>query len=220
MRPIKIFGLVAITVLAAMALIGAGSASAMSTSLCKIHEDPCAAPNQLSEIHLTNVGPELPKLLTDFGTFLCLNMLLLWKVEVTTLSTDSPLRLATELKLTGCGSNAAHDNCTETVIEQPLFLLLKTALNLGKLSTNPAAPGVVNLNCTIGFNINCDYTGSELTLPFEGSGHTLGAGNGMVTANKVSEKLTKTLGGVKFLCPSNTTRDFLLEPLSSVYITS
>jgi Zn-dependent M28 family amino/carboxypeptidase len=43
MKPIRMFGLAALAAVAAMALIGIGSASAESTAFCKVHEEPCAA---------------------------------------------------------------------------------------------------------------------------------------------------------------------------------
>jgi hypothetical protein len=131
----------------------------------------------------------------------------------------NPLHLQTTLSFTGCGSNAAHDNCTLTAFESPAQKLLKTALNKGTLSPDPAKPGLINLNCTFGFNVNCDIGGGELSFPVEGAAGG-GVGNGMITATEMPIRLTKALGGVKFLCPENTTLDALLEPLSPVYITS
>jgi hypothetical protein len=215
MSLIKSIGLAALAALAVMTFVGVTPASAGSTALCAAHEDPCLK-NSLRSVHLANVGT-LPQLLSSLATILCLNVLAV--AEADKGSTGTPLHLQTTLSFTGCGTNAAHTDCTVTVLEQPAQNLLKTALNKGTLSPDPAQPGLVNLNCMIGFNVNCDYSGSELSFPVEGAAGG-GVGNGMITAATMPAKISKALGGVKFLCPSNSTLDFLLEPLEPIYIVS
>jgi len=130
------------------------------------------------------------------------------------------LSLITLFKIAGCGSNAAHNNCSsiKAVGEDGLATLTKTAANLGVIKGTAAKPGSVNVQCTIiGFPVNCDYSGQNLTFPVEGSGHTAGAGNGRLTANETPVELTTTLGG--FFCPSNSKLDAELISLTPIFIT-
>ena len=51
MKSIKLFGFAAVAVLMAIAFIGASSASAITTQLCKTDESLCEAGNVVSHIH-------------------------------------------------------------------------------------------------------------------------------------------------------------------------
>jgi len=53
-KPIKMFGLVALAASVAMALAGADSAMAESTELCAVDESPCDKP--VTEIHEVSDG--------------------------------------------------------------------------------------------------------------------------------------------------------------------
>ena len=214
-RLIKMFGLAAIAAVAAMAFIGASTASATTTALCKVNEDPCNVANQLDEVHAVNVGT-LPQLLSSLPTVLCLSVLAQAAVDKGLLG--NPLHLQATLSFTGCGTNAAHSNCTVTVLEQPALNLLKTAANKGTITADPAKQGVVELKCTlIGVTVDCDYSGGELTFPVTGA---TGTNKGQIVANATPAKLTKALGGFGFVCPENSTLDGTLESLTNVFISS
>jgi len=220
MRLARTLGTAAIAALGALALLGAGSAAAdEDTALCKVHEEPCAEANlvKLLDFHLTEgtVG----ELLNDTADTLCLEVLGTAHIHEPYLAeAPDPLGATVLLEFDDCGTNAAHDNCTWKVIEDPLMVILKTALNLGVLSGTSAQPGVINLQCSIlGFPVNCDYSWEELQFPIEGALHQGDkTGHGMITATETPAKLTEALGGL--FCPENSTLDGLLEPLEHVYI--
>ncbi len=211
------FGLAAIAAVAAMAFIGASSASATSTALCKVNEDPCAAGNQLSSLHMTNTAGTLGELLAIGGielTVLCLNIL----AQAEVLALGSPLSVHTkELNLTNCGTNAGHNNCTvNTAIKLPLFDLLKTGANLGQLT---ALSGEALVRCVIAgiIVIDCTYNGTGLSFTVEGALHSgAGTGHGMLTSNGTELPLASGGG----LCPEKSIIHGLLEPLTHTWISS
>ncbi len=212
------FGLAGLVVVAAMAFVGATSASATTTQLCKVHKEPCPAGSAVTSIHMVNVGA-VPVLLNSTADVLCLSVL----------AVGTPLELAspqivdvTQFTFSNCGTNAAHNNCTVTALELPKLSVLKTALNLGTLTApTGAGEGRTNVKCTIlGFiKINCDYKGAGLSFGVEGAGHTATAGHGMLTSLKTSLPLSESLEGGG-LCPSTSSIDALLEPLEDTYIVS
>jgi len=218
-RLAKTFGIVALAALTAMTVLGAGSASAESTALCSTHEEPCEVANQVEGVHLELVKGTVAQMLSGIATVLCLDVLIEGQSAEETLS--DPLELDVLLEFNGCGSNAAHSNCSIKVLEKPGFLLLKTALNLGELGGYSAQPGVVNVQCTIiGFQVNCDLNAEELGFPVEGAGHTEGAGNGMIVAHEVPTGAAEPLGGLEFACSESSEMDLLLEALDPIYVTS
>jgi len=216
MRSTKMFSFAATVALVAMVALGASTASAGSTALCGAHEDPCLE-DPLAAVHLELAEGTIFQLLSSVSTILCLEVLA--TAGATEGTTGNPLPLQMSLSFANCGSNSAHSNCTISAIEQPVVELLRTSLNLATLSGTSEQPGVVNVQCTIiGFPVDCDYSGEELTFPVEGAEHTEGAGNGRLVAEKTPAKLTEALGG--FFCPENSTLDFSLEALEPTYVVS
>jgi len=212
------FGLAALAALASMAFLGAGTASAEGIAICEENALPCPENKLVSLIHAELEAGTVGQLLSSLATILCLNVLAEAHAEGPLLhaTTLNAIILAT---FTGCGSNGAHSNCTVKTLENGLAELTKTGTNLGVISgTSGEEPGVVNLQCTIlGFPVNCDYSGAELAFPVEGAGHTEGAGNGRLVANKTPAKLTEALGGL--FCPENSTLDAKLVASEAIYIT-
>jgi hypothetical protein len=210
MRLIKAFGLVAMAAIAAMAMLGAASAVASeNTSLCKIHQEPCAEANRAKTVHFV-AGTTVLK--TSILTVLCLSSLVKGEVEGTGLATaPNPLGVkVTELLWNNCGSNTEHNNCEVKNLKLPLFDVLKTALNLG---TAIALGPEVLVKC--GESLHCVYGGKEVKgFTVEGALHTTGAGHGMFTATELEVPFVSG-----FLCPSVSKWTALYEPLEHLFIT-
>jgi len=222
MRPIKMFGLAAVAAVAAMAFVGASSASANTwTSLCDVHTSLVCPAGHLLELFtflLTKEGAEgkggeSAILKTSIATVLCLSSKGTVHVEEGKPLLDNPLKLLVLLAFKNCGTNAEHNNCTVTVLKNPLVTLLKTALNLGTATVSKELPAEVNVKC--GFLINCTYSEplEGKSIAVEGGEHVAGSGNGMLTANELE---LKTIGGG--FCPEKSKWNALYEPLKPVYI--
>jgi len=173
MRLIKMFGLAALAAVAAMAFIGASSASAkFNTALCKTHTSlTCPAGDvwQGTEtIHGVNEG--VGTLLSDLVNILCLTALI--NIKALGLSkAPTPLSARGEGFFSECGTTSSHNNCIVTVEEQPLGSLLKTGLAAGTLT---GETGLVRIKCEdiFGFiNMDCKYDATG--IEFEGEGLTV-----------------------------------------------
>jgi hypothetical protein len=223
MRLVRMLGLSALVILATMAFIGASPASALtSTALCKKHENPCVSPNKFELLHFTNTAGTVLKILNSIADLLCLNVL----TEGHVLALGKPQELhIIQVLLSGCGTDANHNNCTLTFNASQalpwLVSLLRESLNLGTLQflEFEEMQPTTQVKCTIfGFvKIDCTWDHTGLEIPAEGAGHTAGAGRGMLTANESPVSLKEGSG----LCPEESTLDFLLEPLfedENVYI--
>jgi len=201
MSIVKQFGLTALIALVAMAVVGATSALATSTQLCKVHTSlTCEAGNAQTHVHNVLKAGTVYKILNSFLSILCLGAL----------TESTPLGLATngpqvvhvlELTFSGCGTGSGHSNCTITTEEQPLAHLLKTGLDQGVLLF---LSGRLRLVCSnIGINCVYDLEGMEFA-----------AGANHLTAE---ETPTTELGG-KFFCLNEGFWDFDLEGLLPTYI--
>ena len=198
MRLIKTFGFAAIATVAAMAFVGATSASATSTQLCKVHSGlTCEAGNAVTSHHMVLASGTVGKLLGATNV-LCLNIL----IEATPLGLGNPQSIhTTAFTFTGCGTGAAHNNCTVETPEQPLADLLKTGLEEGVLTFTS---GQQRTQCP-NLGINCLY---------DGAGMEFAVGGQHLTAE---ETAVTELGG-KFLCPDEGLVDGLFETLADTYV--
>jgi hypothetical protein len=201
------FGLAALAAVAAMAFVGGSSAMANGpSSLCKTHEDPCAAGNRATGVHMVAVGDTVLK--TNVATVLCLGSLASGNTENGGLG--SPLGITmTAITWTSCGTTAAHNNCDVLTTKLGLFDALTTSLNLG---TATALGTEVLVECDLAIDLHCVYGGTVTGFKVEGAGHTAGAGNGMFTATELSVPKT---GG--FFCPNTSLWTALYEPLEKLY---
>lgn len=196
MRPIRTFGLAALVAVAAMAFIGATSASATSTQLCTAHTGLTCS-SAASSTHLVLASGTVGELLANID-ILCLGILF----EATTLGLGSPQSIhGTSLSFSGCGTGSAHNNCTATIEEQPLGSLLKTGLDEGVLTLTS---GRLRAQCA-NLGINCVY---------DTEGVEFADGGGHLTA----EEAPMTELGGKFLCPDEGLLDGLLETLGDTYV--
>ena len=199
MRLVKTFGLAALTAVAAMAFVGATSASAESnTVLCKTHPGLLCPPGEeQTHIHFVLAAGTIFNLLASIN-ILCLGLLR----ESEPLSLGNPQIVHNvNLSFSGCGTGSAHNNCTITIQEQPLAVLLKTGLDEGVLT---AVSGRMRAQCAnLGIDCVYDLEGAEFSVA-----------GGHATA---SETTTSELGG-KFFCPDEGLLDVLLETLLPVHI--
>jgi hypothetical protein len=153
MRLIKMLGLSTIAALAAMAFVGASSASAGPTALCSIHVDPCPAGFQQVG-HFEALAVDV-LLLTQAGPILCTHSVLLGNA----LGLNIPLVIhVTYLDFLNC--NIAGNPCEVITLETGLALLLRTALNHGLLQLHNTR---FLVNCFAPF-IHCVYGGLPLAL--------------------------------------------------------
>jgi hypothetical protein len=192
------FGLAALAAVAAMAFVGATSASAtFDTQLCKVDSGLlCSEPQ--THVHNVLVPGTVGELLAGIDV-LCLGVL----AENEALGLGKPQVIhTTTLTFSGCGTGSLHSNCTVTVQEQPLSHLLKTGVNAGVLVN---LSGRTRLQCTGGIDCVYDLAGSE----FEANGEILVA----------NETPTTELGG-KLFCPNEGFLDGELETLLETYIKS
>ena len=203
----KHFGL-ALFAIAAMTTLVPSSASATSTTLCRVHEDPCKSGNIVTSVH-AEAG--ISTLKTSIATVLCL--WLLDVEEITGPSLASPLTTTVNSVAYGnCGTNASHTNCSITALTGGGFSLLKTALNLG----TGTFKGVETLvTCDLLIDIHCVYGGTVSGFAVEGAGHSAGAGNGMVTASNL--EVSRIKGS---FCPEEARLTELGEPLAAIYLVS
>ncbi|HEX6753774.1 MAG TPA: hypothetical protein VF093_09350 [Solirubrobacterales bacterium] len=199
MRLIKTFGLAALAAVAAMAFVGATSASATSTQLCKVHTGlTCGAGNEVTSHHMVLASGTVGQLLSPTVNVLCLGIL----IEATPLGLGNPQSIhTTSFTFAGCGTGSAHNNCTVTTQEQPLADLLKTGLEAGVLTfTN----GRLRTQCP-SLGMDCVY---------DGEGMEFAVGGQHLTAE---EAPTIELGG-KFFCPDEGLVDGLFETLTDTYV--
>jgi hypothetical protein len=199
------FGLAAVAAVAAMAFVGATSASATSTQLCTEHNVgsglACAGGKEVLKVHQVLPAGAVGKLLAAINV-LCLGFLV--EADVTNaagvagaLVTTGPQKITSITQtFTGCGTGALHNNCEVSTVQQPVFNLLKSGLDAGVLS---AVSGQVRLVCpNLGLNCLYDVEGMEFS-----------AGGGHLTAE---ETPVTELGG-KFFCPDEGKLDALVESL-------
>jgi hypothetical protein len=229
------FALVAIAAVAAMALLGASSAMAnFPTTLCNEESASLECPPE-KQIELETFAAGVTTLATSLATILCLHSVAKAEVELeatggallTEAGTPLPVLLEPKtsenpqggLTFEECGTASggeAHNSCTVTVEQLPLLQILKTAVDLGTLKFNPALSAKIHLVC--GSTINCEFSepkeGKALTV--ESAGHTIGSGNGMLTANEL--EVQKLAGGL--FCPKVSKWTALYEPLTPVWLRS
>jgi len=199
MRLTKMFGLAALAAVAAMAFVGATSASAeTSTQLCKAHTGlTCGAGDAVTSHHMVLASGTVGKLLSNI-TVLCLSILI--GAEPLGLGTPQSLH-TTSFEFTGCGTSSTHNNCTVSVQELPLADLLKTGLDEGVLTFTS---GRVRTQCP---NLGQDCV-------YDGEGMQFAVGGQHLTAE---ETAATELGG-KFFCPEEGFVDGLFETLTDTYV--
>jgi hypothetical protein len=232
MRLTKMLGLASVAAVAAMAFLGASSAMAsetIPTALCYEESAELECPT-LQQVHLESFLAKTTTLVTSLATVLCLHSVAIAEAEEKLLAkAGETLNFLLEpkseklpqggLTFEECGlasGGEAHNNCEVTVNQLPLLQILKTAADLGTATINPLLAAKVHVKC--GSTIDCEYSEPVENKPFsiESSGHTVGAGNGMLSANELEVK--KLAGGL--FCPKVSKWTALYEPLKPIWIRS
>ncbi len=198
------FGLAAVAAVAAMAFIGATSASALNTQLCNSHTAlTCAAGQGSTTVSMNNAHDGVGTLLSDLVDVLCLSV----SGTGTPLGPGNPQLIhITALSFTGCGTTSSHSNCEVTVTELPLAHLVKTGLDAGSLL---GLNGKTFLSCE-----NVDIFGTDIECEYDATGLTFSVGAQHLTAFETPV----TEIGSDFLCPNNPTLDGLLHTTANRYV--
>jgi hypothetical protein len=203
MKPIKMLGLATLGALTAMAFVGASSAIAENTALCKVDESPCEAANRISHDHKTTLSGAKATLLNSISNLLC-DVLFLGDT-VGTLA--NPLVIIGTFTYTNCVDEKPN-TCTVTEENSPAEIKV---LKEGHETAKETGEGLVKMVCT---GIACKYNGENLLGT--GKGPLLSSEtNGDVTINNQSIKKVSGL-----LCPAIAKLDITVTPLSPTYISS
>jgi hypothetical protein len=200
-RLIKMFGLAAIAAVVAMAFIGASSASATYTALCKEHVALGCPDGQVYTGHVEATSNHA-ELLASGLNILCKKSHVLGEALGLASDTADNKSLIIHVSLLGFGE------CTDTVevLDQVgTLLVLKTALNLG---TGTASGFVVLVEK---FGLHCLYGGIAT------GAHALGGNPATIVATKI-ELEKKSLD---FFCPSEASWDatYTVTLPKPIYIT-
>jgi hypothetical protein len=199
-KSIKMLGLAAFAALMAMAFLGASSAMAGNTQLCKADESPCAAGNVISHVHEESAAAGAT-LLSSLGNVTCTALYL-----GDSLGLGAPLVLHGSFTYSGCLRNGS--SCTvKEVSTSSLINVLRTAAETASLSGS----GEVNVHC--GLFINCTYDGENLTG--ESKGALSAPSNG---ESSTTEATTHHVGGG--ICPETGKLDIKTTPLTATYIST
>jgi len=208
MRLIKMLGVSAIAAVIAMAFLGASSATATNTALCK--EDVitqagevCPEANRIHHVHAVSVSPTgvqglFVKLLNNIITVECEALFL---GDVTSAANlGNPLALKGTFTYPTCNGGCTMQQVSPTAT----VTILKTAQELGEVRY------VAEILEQCGAVLHCVYDGSGLV------GHVLG---GLATGATLGEKTHLTYSeAVKtkikgFLCPATAKLDALFAIL-------
>jgi hypothetical protein len=207
MRLFKMLGLGLTSAIAALALVGASSAAAENTALCKANEVPCAGGNQITTLHMVNAGAF--KLLNSTANIECASTLL--KASVGALANPQVVTVQ-ELIWTGCKTvGSATNNCTFTNVALPTIDVLRTGANSGtakilglELKVKCVQFGLTTIECVFG---------REFVLNATGAGGALG--NGQFWGVDVE---APAVSGT--LCPKAKKWDFGFESLEPIYVST
>jgi hypothetical protein len=212
MRHVKVYGLVAILAITALALANAPSALAESTSLCLEDAQVAVCPEgqRANQIHL--IDPAM-KILAGTITVQC-EALLAGPIKSPN-NLGEPLEVEGEFVYTNCRAGATVCTVLE-VNEEPEFapvLILKTGVELGLVES----AAEIYVEC--GMFIKCLYNHEGL------SGHALGGLLSLPASEGGMEKLHITYTeqvlkkiGVGFICPNVAKLDALFVSLERLYI--
>jgi hypothetical protein len=212
MKPIKMLGLTALAALMAMAFVGASSAMAETTALCKKDENPCSGGNLIMHVHETTLSRAIllgsPKVECSV---LFLGVTASSYVEIEGVLIYQSQTLANPLQIVG---KFTYTQCTNfcTVKEEGALLATIKVLKTGSELAAVTGESLINLSCP--FGIECFYNGEGL------EGHALGAltsgGTGAVTLSE--QETTKESGSG--ICPEEGFLDITTHPSELTYISS
>jgi hypothetical protein len=197
MKSLKMLGLAALMAFMAMAFVGASSAIAESTSLCKVDagEKECEPQSFIEHVHEASAG-ELT-LLNSLLNVSC-EVLFLGNVE----EVGSPEVIVGDLSYSNC-----ENNCTITEVSaHSVVKILRTEHETGEATSE----GEIEVICS-GF-ISCVYSTNELLATVKGP-LLAEQENGEVS---IQEQTIKKVKG--FLCPKTAKLDITTTPLEATYV--
>jgi hypothetical protein len=193
----------------AMAFLGASSAMAETTALCKADENPCSAGNIVTHVHETTLAGAKAILLAKPEV----KCDVLFLGDALNSGLANPLVIHGNFTYTNCeGGCSAEEENGPTEIK-----VLKEGTELAKVTSGTGTgAGLVHLECP--FGVDCYYVGSGLV------GHALGpltAGGGVETNGQVSlSNQTVAEEDPSFFCPDSGKLDITTTPLMPTYIVS
>ena len=212
MKSIKLIGFAALAALMAMAFVGASSAMATSTALCKedtlnLTEEKCPAGKLVTHVHEATLAGSPATLLSSAGNIAC---------DVLFLGDTLNSGLANPLKIHG---HWTYENCVRlkifggtepcTVLEvsaDALIEVLKEGHETAKVTGNAE----INLHC--GSIINCTYDGENLVATAKGPLLSTMLNGDVTITNQTTHR---TAGS---LCPETGKLDIMTTPLEHTYI--
>jgi hypothetical protein len=204
-KSIKMLGLAAFAALMAMALLGASSAVAGNTQLCKADENPCAAANVISHVHEETLAGQQATLLTSLGNVSCATTLFLGL----TLGLGAPLVIHGNFTFSTCKRGGVQ-NCT--VIEDSTDSLLEV-LRTGHETASVTYEIEVKVEC--GLFIQCVFDTHSASLVGTAKGPLLASSaNGEVV---ISDQAVSSGGPI---CPMTKKLDIVTHPLVATYIST
>jgi hypothetical protein len=210
-KPIKKLGLLVVAAIAAMAVVGAGTAMATgTTTLCKENKTPCPEAQRYGAGTLVEGLSTNPVLLGTFfgfvGSVSCEHSIVSGKLNS---SIGTPLSGKIEnITFTGNCKSTFGGSCTVTTVKKGTLDLLRTAANLG---TATSLGNEVLIKCTGFINMDCVFGGTPQL-------HAEGSPVKHLTAN---EAVLVPVSGTG--CPSNPRWDALYkitQPTGNLFISS
>jgi len=189
------FGLAAVTAVAAMAFLGVGSASAISTQLCNTATKPCGSPT--TSVHYVNSG--VATLLNSTADITC-STVLFQSTKIGPLAL--PQVIEGNFTYSGCTSSVGSCTVKQTSAIATIKVTKTAAEKAGVEGT-----AKVLVNCFFGF-IHCEYDGTGLKGSAEGSG----LGNNVTIQKQTVNKIAGSA------CPATAELDIVVKPLANVFI--
>jgi hypothetical protein len=202
MKPLKILGLGALTVLLAMALGGVPSAMAEGTELCSADETPCKSEKAITHVHEATPEGKKAALLSSFGNVEC-NVLFLGD---TAEATEGPAFVDGNFTYTSCLLKGSACEVKE-VSKSSSFSILKESHETGSVSLK----GELNVKC--GAFINCTFIEENLKGTYKGQLLST-LTNGEMSINAAA--IGKVTGA---LCPKEGNKlDITMTPLVKTFL--
>lgn len=208
MKLLKMFGLAALMVLMTLAFVGASSAMAESTALCKVdpgegEHEVCPVGELISHVHAATAAGN-PALILSTLTSVACDLLLLGNVTNAN-NLGEPLVLNGNFTYTNC-ETFSGTKCTVTEVSTSNNL---NFVKLGHEKADLTLEFEMNVHC--GSLINCTYNGTGLKGIARGGLLPYQAGE-----EEFDEQPMNKTGG--FFCPKTTILEFWVNSLEPVYI--
>ena len=213
MNSIKLIGLVALSALIAMAFVGASTAMATSTALCKedtlnLSEEKCPAGKLITHVHAATLPGSPAVLLTSAGNVLC-EVLFLGDTLDSGLS--NPLKIHGHFTYEACVRHkifgSEPEPCTVAEVSaDALIEVLKEGHETAKVTGNSE----VNVHC--GSVINCTYDGENLIGTAKGPLLSTMLNGEVTVLNQTTHRVSGSF------CPETGKLDIMMTPLEHTYI--